>query len=104
MEHYLEINYYRRTKSEKKPYKQHLLKATFLNFENKIAICLYNPPYSKNVKSNIGRDFLRLLDTAFSPTNPLHKLFMRQTVKISYRCMPNMAQAIARHNMKVIFF
>ena len=53
-------------------------------------------------KLNIGRDFLRLLDTAFPPTNPLHKLFTRQTVKISYRCMPNMAQAIARHNMKVL--
>ena len=61
----------------------------------------FNPPYSANVKSNIGRDFLRLLDISFPPSNPLHKLFSRQTVKISYRCMPNMAQAVSTHNAKV---
>ena len=41
-------------------------------------------------------------DTAFPPQNPLHKLFTRQTVKLSYRCMPNVAQAISRHNSKVL--
>ena len=55
-----------------------------------------------NVQSNVGRDFLHLLDTAFPPQNPLHKLFNRQTVKLSYRCMPNMAQKISRHNAKVL--
>jgi hypothetical protein len=54
------------------------------------------------VKSNVGKDFLKLIDTAFPPNNPLHKLFNRQTVKISYRCMPNMAQAISMHNGKVL--
>ena len=43
-----------------------------------------------------------LLHTAFPPPNPLHKLFNRQTVKLSYRCMPNMAQKISRHNAKVL--
>ena len=59
----------------------------------------FNPPYSANVKSNVGRDFLRLLDNAFPSFNPLHKLFTRQTVKLqSYKCMPNMAVAVSRHN------
>jgi hypothetical protein len=62
----------------------------------------FNPPYSCNVKSNVGKDFLHLIDTAFPSNNPLHKLFNRQTVKISYRCMPSMAQAIAGHNTKVL--
>ena len=62
----------------------------------------FNPPFSLSVQSNVGREFLRLIDTAFPPNNPLHKLFNRQTVKISYRCMPNMAQAISRHNAKVL--
>ena len=61
----------------------------------------FNPPYSANVKSNVGRDFLQLLDNAFPPSNPLHKLFKRQTVKLSYKCMPNMAVAVSRHNAKV---
>jgi hypothetical protein len=42
------------------------------------------------VKTNVGKEFLQ------------HKLFNRQTVKISYKCMPNMAQAVARHNVKVL--
>ena len=62
----------------------------------------FNPPYSMNVRSNVGREFLTLLDRAFPPSNPLHKLFTRQTVKISYKRMPNMAQAVAGHNVKVL--
>ena len=68
----------------------------------KKSVTWFNPPYSKNVKSNIGRDFLTLLDNAFPPSNPLHKLFTRHTVKLSYSCMPNMAQAVARHNLKIL--
>ena len=62
----------------------------------------FNPPYSTSVKTNLGKEFLKLLDIAFPPSNPLHKLFTRQTVKLSYKCMPNMAQAVARHNAKVL--
>ena len=36
------------------------------------------------------------------PSNPLHKLFTRQTVKLSYKCMPNMAQAVSRQNKKLL--
>ena len=64
-------------------------------------ITWFNPPFSANVKSNIGKDFLKLIDSAFPATNPLHKLFSRQTVKVSYKCMPNIASSVARHNMKV---
>ena len=53
-----------------------------------------------NVRTNIGKEFLNLLDKAFPPDNPLSKLFNRQTVKISYKRMPNMAQAVAGHNSK----
>ena len=33
----------------------------------KKSVTWFNPPYSKNVKSNIEKDFLQLLDTAFPP-------------------------------------
>ena len=62
----------------------------------------FNPPFSLNVKSRVGREFLSLLDTSFPPSNPLHKLFNRNTVKLSYRRMPNMAQAVANHNSKLL--
>ena len=57
-----------------------------------------------NVKSRMGRgrEFLTLLDSSFPPSNPLHKLFNRHTVKLSYRCMPNMAQAVSGHNKKLL--
>ena len=55
-----------------------------------------------SVKSRVGREFLTLLDSSFPPSNPLHKLFNRQTVKLSYRCMPNMAQAVSGHNKKLL--
>ena len=58
----------------------------------------FNPPYSIHVKTNVGREFLKLVDSAFPPSNPLHKIFNRHTLKLSYRCMPNMEQTIARQN------
>ena len=62
----------------------------------------FNPPYSTHVKTNVGKEFLKLVDTAFPPSNPLHKLFNRHTLKLSYRCMPNMEQAVTRHNKGIL--
>ena len=62
----------------------------------------FNPPFSLNVKSRVGKEFLSLLDTSFPPNNPLHKLFTRSTVKLAYRRMPNMAQAVSSHNAKLL--
>ena len=50
----------------------------------------------------MGKEFLSLVDTSFPPDNPLHKLFTRSTVKLSYRRMPNMAQAVSNHNTKLL--
>ena len=55
-----------------------------------------------SLKTNVGKEFLQLLDRAFPASNPLHKLFDRHTVKIGYKCMPNMATNVARHNAKVL--
>ena len=62
-------------------------------------ITWFNPPYSSNVKTQIGKEFLKLIDTAFPQTHPLHKLFTRQTVKVSYKCMLNMAKVVAPNTM-----
>ena len=37
----------------------------------------------------------------FPPSHPLSKIINRNKVKVSYRCMPNMGQVIAKHNSKI---
>ena len=44
-------------------------------------IIWYNPPYSRNVRTNIGRTFLNLIDKHFTKTNKLHKILNRNTSK-----------------------
>ena len=61
----------------------------------------FNPPFSANVSTNIGAKFLRLVDSCFPPNLLLSKIFNRNTVKVSYKCMPNIKQAISRHNARV---
>lgn len=62
----------------------------------------YNPPFSKNVQTNIGRDFLSLLDKHFPPSNKLYSIFNRHTVRVSYSCLPNMKSFISQHNNKIL--
>ena len=62
----------------------------------------FNPPYSVNVKTNVGEKFLSLLDKHFPPGHPLHPLLNRRTVKVSYKCLPNMKSIIAKNNSKVL--
>lgn len=40
-------------------------------------ILWYNPPFRKNVKTNVGRCFLYLIDQHFPKSNLLHKVFNR---------------------------
>ena len=57
-------------------------------------IIWYNPPFSKNVATNVGRAFFKILDEEFPENHVFHKIFNRNTVKISYSCMPNPKQKI----------
>ena len=61
-------------------------------------ILWYNPPFSKNVKTNVGKCFLSLIDQHFPKSNPLHKIFNRNTLKLSYSCMSNVKTIISNHN------
>ena len=62
----------------------------------------FNPPYSINVQTNVGKEFLSLLDKHFLVGHPLHGIINRNTVKISYRCMPNLGRELANHNSKTL--
>ena len=83
---------------------KHLLKLTTNNKtrSRKRKIIWYNPPYSKNVSTNVGQTFLKIIDEEFPADHPLHKIFNRNTVKISYSCMPNIKQTIDGHNKSTL--
>lgn len=64
-------------------------------------ITWYNPPYSSSVATNIGHKFFSILDRHFPAHHRLHKIINRNTVKLSYCCMPNVGQILKAHNKKV---
>ena len=55
-----------------------------------------------NVTTNIGKKFISLIEKHFPKTNIFHKIFNRNTIKISYSCMPNMDNIIKTHNSRII--
>ena len=64
--------------------------------------CIYfNPPYSKNVKTNIIAEFLKIVKN-FPKNNPLAKMITTNTIKASYRTVPNMARQVSRKNGRVL--
>ena len=65
-------------------------------------IIWFNPPYSKTVKTNIGREFLCLVKKHFPKNHKLNKVFNKNNVKVSYGCMPNFASHIKSHNQRIL--
>ena len=65
-------------------------------------ITYFNPPFSLNVATNIGGQFLKLIDQHFPKEHQLRKIFNRNTIKLSYRCMPNLKSKITKHNFQVL--
>ena len=68
------------------------------NEKKKTKNFMIQPPFSEHVKTNIGKTFLNLLEKHFPSRHRLHKICNKNTVKISYSCMPNMAAILSRHN------
>ena len=62
----------------------------------------FNPPYSINVKTIIGRIFQRLIDKQFPRHQKYRKLFNRNNLRITYSCVPNMASVIRNHNTSLL--
>ena len=64
-------------------------------------IIWFNPPWSVNCKTKVAATFLKIVTTCFTKYHPLRKIFNRNTLKVSYSCLPNMAKVISNHNFKV---
>ena len=65
-------------------------------------ITWFTPPFSKNVETNIGKLFLKMVDKNFPLQHKYRSLFNRSNLKISYCCMPNIEKIIKSHNSKVL--
>ena len=66
------------------------------------SVIWFNPPYSANVATIIGHKFLQAIDECFPKSHPLHKILNRNTLKLSYSCMPNMQNVISAHNKAIL--
>ena len=62
----------------------------------------FDPPYSMNVQTNIGKRFLKLVKKHFPRNNSFHEIFNKNTIKISYSCMRNIGSIIALHNKSIL--
>ena len=65
-------------------------------------IIWFNPPYSVNVKTNVGKLFMKLIDKHFPCHHKFHKRFNRNNIKLSYTCIPSMKNVIQKHNSKIM--
>lgn len=65
-------------------------------------ITWFNPPYSKSVATNVGKYFLKLLEKHFPKHHKWRKIFNKNTVKVSYSCMPSMKAKVNQHNKKIL--
>ena len=61
----------------------------------------YNPPFNAAVTTNIGKKFLALIEKHFKKS-PLHKIFNKNTIKLSYSCTNNVRTTILAHNKKLL--
>ena len=64
-------------------------------------IIWYNPPFSRNAKTNVGKHFFKLLKKPFAKNHKYHKIFDKNNIKVSYSCMDNIKKIISSHNMYI---
>ena len=61
----------------------------------------FTPPWSIQVSTNIGREFLKIIDERFKNTW-LAKILNRSTIKISYSVTRNLKSIITGQNKKIL--
>ena len=65
-------------------------------------IVLFNPTYSVNGVTNIGKTFVKRNNKHFPKTNKFQIIFNRNNAKVSYSCLPNFANMIKPHNNRIL--
>jgi len=72
------------------------------NRNRKRKIIWFNPPFNKNVSTPIAKQFLNIAKKHFPKDSKFHKIFNKNTIKVSYSCMPNIKSIISSHNKKIL--
>ena len=67
--------------------------------KRKFNITWFNPPYSKSIKTNIGRIFIKLISKHFPPNHKFVKIFNKNTIKLVIK---NIRSKINGHNKKML--
>ena len=62
-------------------------------------IIYFSPPFCNSVKTKIGLEIVRL---QVPKNNKFHRIFNKNTIKISYSCLPNMRNISSSHNKKIL--
>ena len=62
----------------------------------------FNPPFSSNVKTNIDKEFSKLVRKHLPRKLSFRKIFNLNTIKISYSLMKNIKNLIKQHNARVL--
>ena len=57
--------------------------------------------HKRTHRTNVGAKFINIVKSEFTEDHVLHKIFNVNTIRLSYSCMPNMAQIVSMHNGKV---
>ena len=72
------------------------------NKTRKRKITWFNPPFNINVATNVAKIFLTLIDKHFPKNTKLSKIINRNTIKVSYSCLPNVKQTISNNNHRLL--
>ena len=62
----------------------------------------FNPPFSKIVKTNIGKKLFKLMNRHFPKHYKMSKIFSKNAIKLSYSCCRTMVPVTASHNRRII--
>ena len=65
-------------------------------------IIWFDPRFTKNVSSKVDKYFLNLLDKHFLKNHCFHKIFNRNSDKVSCNCTKNMKTIINNHNKNIL--
>ena len=65
-------------------------------------IIWFNPPFSKSVKTNLSKEFFKLLKRHFPKRLKMSKIFNKNTVKLSYSCCRNIISKVSSNNRRII--
>ena len=79
-----------------------LIKTRKKNKTKKRKITWFNPPFNNNVATNVAKTFLALIDKDFPKNKRLSKIFNRNTITVSYSCLPNVKQTISNNNHRLL--